>query len=559
MKCFKKKIGPPVSLILLFYLFKLGSVWPKNSETVVSGENLDNKPPLVKISCKSSQGFAPLEVEFSSQETVDPDGKIISYLWTFGDGEESNQPNPKHTYREAATYFARFGVMDDKNAVVVSEPIKIVVKDNSLPGINKKRLLEFQHKQLKFVYKENFRLKDMYHSGPYVKDEVDVAGTGFALAGLCIAAEHGLIPKEKAEEFAFNTILRCLQLQGDSRTSFGGFLYHFYLWDETGAQFYHKKDVEISTIDTALLLAGIITAGEYFGGKVKEKAEEFYSGINWKKFFDFSKRQFHMAYRKGSFFGYWDYYTDEILLISLFAAGAPDPDFRVFPEDAFSGWRANLGRYNLGDEYVYSWFGSLFTYLYAHMFFDFKNLGKDKFYNIDWWENSRRAAQADIDYCRDNSYPENIWGLSACWSRVKPGWDEWEYRPAVGGGLSGEGICFDNKKNGVWPIAAHAAISTLPFFDCNGDFKDSPAFLAWNFMEKNIYNHEGFIIESLDANTLDKEGRPSSNSAFTVGMDILTPAIMLENTFSGFVWKYFMQNRRIRSVCKMVFLSPVLN
>ncbi len=559
MKHFQKKIALPASLILLSCLFKLGNVCPQNFETAVPGENLNNEPPLVKIFCKSSEGFAPLEVEFSSEGTIDPDGKILSRLWTFGDGEESNQPNPRHIYKKAATYFVRFGIMDDKNTMVVSEPLKIIVKDNSLPGINKKRLLDFQYKQLKFAYKENFRLKDMYRSGPYVKNEIDVAGTGFALAGLCISAEHGLIPKEKAEEFALATILRCLQLQGDSQTSFEGFLYHFYCWDHANERFFHKSDVEISTIDTALLLAGVITAGEYFGGRVKEKAEEFYSGINWKKFFDFSRRKFHMAYKKVNFFGYWDYYTDEILLISLFSAGAPNPDFRVFPEDAFSGWRVNKGRYNLGNEYVYSWFGSLFTYLYAHMFFDFKNLGRERFSNIDWWENSRRAAQADIDYCRDNSYAENVWGLSACWSQVKPRWDEWEYRFAVGGGLSGEGIRFDNKKNGVWPIASHAAISALPFFNCDGDFKDNPAFLTWDFMEKNMYNHEGFIIESLDANTLDKEGRPFSNSAFTVGMDILTPAIMIENAFSGFVWKYFMQNRRIRNACEMVFLSPVLN
>lgn len=443
-------------------------------------------------------------------------------------------------------------VTDDRGGETVSPPLQIIVK-NIPSDINKRRLLEFQNKQLKFVYQDYFRIKDMSRSGPYVKGEIDIAATGFALAGLCVAAEHGLVSREKAQELALATIMRCMELQRDPRTSFAGFLYHFYLWDQAEGKFSHKDDVEISTIDTALLLAGLITAGEYFGGVICSRAEEFYSNINWKEFFDSSHRQFRMAWKNKKFFGYWDYYTDEILLISLFAIGAPNPEFRIFPEDAFSGFRVNFGRYNLGDEYIYSWWGSLFTYLYAHLFFDFKKLGPDKFYGVDWWENSRRAIEADINFCRDEGYPAYVWGLSACWSRRKAGWDEMEYRYMVGGGLSGEGLRFENKKNNVWPIAVHAAISALPFFNLENDFKDNHAFLAWDFMEKNIYNHEGFIIESLDANSLDDEGRPRQNSNYTVGMDILTPALMLENAFSGLIWEYFMRNQYVQNACRLVF------
>jgi hypothetical protein len=433
------------------------------------------------------------------------------------------------------------------------------VSQNNLPPVvrisetNKKRLIEFQKKQLRFVYQDGFRLKDMYRSGPYVRGEIDIAGTGFALAGLCVAAERGLISREKAAEFAYLTIMRALELQRSSRTSYAGFLYHFYLWDQRENRFYHKEDVEVSTIDTALLLAGIITAGEYFGGGLRDKAEEFYSQINWKEFFDGRRRQFHMAYRDGRFFGWWDYYTDEILLISLLAIGAPNPDFRVFPEDAFSSFQINFGRYNLGSEYVYSWWGSLFTYIYAHIFFDFERLGPDKFSRVDWWENSRRAIEADIAFCRDHGYPEYVWGLSACWSRKKPNWDEWEYRSAVGGGLSGEGLRYDNQKNGVWPIAPFITIATLPFFDLENDFKNNPAFLAWDFMERNIYNHEGFVVESLDAHSLDAQGRPRQNSNYIVGMDILTAALMIENALSGLIWEHFMRNQYVQRACELVF------
>ncbi|MFN7170817.1 MAG: glucoamylase family protein, partial [Candidatus Omnitrophota bacterium] len=475
--------------ILLFYLlFSFLS-------TKVGGEEVFY-PTIVKISCQPCTGNAPLEVQFFSEGTYDPDGEIVSYYWTFGDGTHSEEKNPKHIYRDHAVYFVQLMVTDNQGKSTVSSPIEIEVKAIE-ENFHKKRLLEFQKKQLKFVYQEQFRLKDLYRSGPYVRGEVDIAGTGFALAGLCIAVEQGLISFEKGRDFALATIMRCLELQNDPQTSFSGFLYHFYLWDQERERFYHKPEVEVSTIDTALLLAGMLTAGEYFGGVVRDKAEEFYSQINWKEFFESSRRQFRMAWKNGNFFGGWDFYSDEILLIALLAIGSPNPDYRIFPEDAFSGFRVNLGSYNGGEKYVYSWWGSLFTYIYAHIFFDFKKLGPDKFYDIDWWENTRRAIMADIRYCRDEGYPENVWGLSACWSRTRPGWDEWEYRSDVGGGVSGDGFRYGNKKNGVWPVAPFITISCLPFFSLENDFKNNPAFIAWDFMEKNIYNHEGFVIASL--------------------------------------------------------------
>ncbi|MGE4356962.1 MAG: glucoamylase family protein [Candidatus Omnitrophota bacterium] len=529
------------SLILFFF----GSI------SILADEK--NLPPVVKITYHPKEGISPLEVEFSSEGTYDPDGEVVSYYWTFGDGAHSEEKNPKHIFKyPPAEYFVQLMVKDNAGLIAVSSPLIIKVKAIE-EGVNKKRVIEFQRKQLKFVYKEHFRLKDLYRSGPYVRGEVDIAGTGFALAGLCVAVEHGLISKEKAQEFALATIMRCLELQSDPQTSFLGFLYHFYLWDQAKEKFYHKPDVEVSTIDTALLLAGMITAGEYFGGTVREKAEEFYSRINWKGFFEPARRQFHMAWRNGKFFGWWDFYTDEIILIALLAVGSPNPDYRVFPESAFSGFRVNIGRYNLGEKYVYSWWGSLFTYLYAHIFFDFKKLGPDKFYKIDWWENTRRAIEADINYCRDEGYPENVWGLTACWSRSHPKWDEWEYRSDVGGGISGEGLRYGNKKNGVWPIAPFITIACLPFFSLEDDLRNNPAFLAWDFMERNIYNHEGFVVESLDANFLDKEGKPQQNCNFIVGMDILTPALMIENAFSGLIWKYFMRNRNIQNALRLVF------
>jgi len=82
---------------------------------------------------------------------------------------------------------------------------------------------------------------------------------------------------------------------------------------------------EISTVDTAILVAGAITAGEYLGGDVKAKAEQLYERVEWDKFLEEDKgpwfNNFSMGWspERGFLESYWDYYTDEVILISLMA------------------------------------------------------------------------------------------------------------------------------------------------------------------------------------------------------------------------------------------------
>lgn len=411
-------------------------------------------------------------------------------------------------------------------------------------------LVRFHEHQLNYAYQDFFRIYDLYRSSTFVH-EVDIAATGFALAGLCIATERKLIDYDEAQEKALATIKRVLELQKSEKTSKFGFLYHFYIWNDGKDKFHPTRGAEISTIDTALLLAGIITAGEYFGGEVREKAEKVYANINWRAFYDSRLGRFHMAYKNNGFYGAWDFYTDEILLIAILAIGSPNEHYRVSPDEAMTGWRVSIGSYIPGEEYVYSWYGALFTYLYAHMFIDFRRLGRDRFHNIDWWYNSVYAIRADIAWCRNNGYPENVWGLTAAWSKESPNSNRMEYRWRIGGGLYGASDRFDNKRNGIWPVSTYAAASTIPFFDV--PLKDNPGFKALKFMYPNMTDRTGLLIQSLDANNLDEDGRPKVNSNWMVGMDILTPPIMIENYLSGLVWNTFMRNENIKFALDSIF------
>ena len=106
----------------------------------------------------------------------------------------------------------------------------------------------------------------------------------------------------------------------------------------------------------------------------------------------------------------WDWYTDETLLIVLLGQSSPVSSHRLPPE-SMTNWNRPQGRYRQGEPFVYSRFpGTLFTYMFAHCFYDFKAMGPDSL-GIDWFENTRRAVLANRDWCRDhaNEYAR-LWG-----------------------------------------------------------------------------------------------------------------------------------------------------
>lgn len=75
-----------------------------------------NKAPSVMISASALSGIAPLPVVFSSAGSADPDGSIVSYAWTFGDGTTSTAASPSKTYMSAGNYTATLTVTDNAGA-----------------------------------------------------------------------------------------------------------------------------------------------------------------------------------------------------------------------------------------------------------------------------------------------------------------------------------------------------------------------------------------------------------------------------------------------------------
>jgi len=232
-----------------------------------------------------------------------------------------------------------------------------------------------------------------------------IASVGYGLTAYILGVEKGYITREQACEVVDGALDTLLALDREH-----GFYFHF-LDMETGRRAWSS---EVSTIDTSILLMGVLTAGQYCGGEVWEKADEIYAGVDWPWFLDANRNMFYMAYRPGEgYSGHWDFYAEQLIMYVL-AAGSPSHP--IDPSVYYSFTRHNAG-YGEGRPFIHSWFGSLFTYQFSHAWIDFRGLTDTQ--GVNWFDNSVRASQAHYDFAVDHDADfiglgPLAWGLTAC-------------------------------------------------------------------------------------------------------------------------------------------------
>lgn len=286
-------------------------------------------------------------------------------------------------------------------------------------------------------------VRDRYPGSPGISS---IAAVGFALSAYPIGVEKGYLTREQGAERASRTLDTLLGMEREH-----GFFYHF-VDMETGKRAWNS---EVSSIDTAILMMGVLTAGEYFGGDVRDKAERLYADVNWPAFVDERREMFYMAYRpEKGFEGHWDFYAEQLMLYVL-AAGSP-----TYPTDdrLYYGFTRHVASYGDGKPFIHSWFGSLFTYQFSHAWLDFRGYRDRE--GVDWFENSVHAARAHYDFAvnlqeKYETLGPLAWGLSACDGPKG-------YNGLYGAPPSG----YDNKAHlvddTVPPYAAIASIVFLP-------------------------------------------------------------------------------------------------
>lgn len=358
-----------------------------------------------------------------------------------------------------------------------------------------------------FLYFQTFADPEtgLIHDSSSLSSPASIAATGFALAIYGIAQTHGWMGYREAYQ-ATDKILRTLEKAGQKN----GFYYHF-LDANTGRRVWGS---EASSIDTALLMAGVLLAGEYFKGTdIKVRAAALYNRVDWEWMLNGSKMLSHGWKPENGFLpNYWDMYSEHLILQALALGSSTHP----IPADAWNGWDRLEDEYN-GRKIVYSFSGSLFTYQFSHAFIDLRKLN-DR--GINYFENSKQATLANKEFCFDNqaefpSYSENVWGLSA--SLGPSGYKAYGAKPGVA------------EHDGT--IAPYAIASSLVFTP--RESLDALTYIYHNH-QNLAYGPYGFK----DAFNLDRNWAASEYLGIDQGILIL----MIENFLNdGAIWKRFMQ------------------
>jgi len=364
-------------------------------------------------------------------------------------------------------------------------------------------------------------IRDRFPGSPGISS---IAAVGFALSAYPIGVEKGYITYEQARERTDKTLDTLL---GMERTE--GYFYHF-VDMQTGKRAWNS---EISSIDTAILMMGVLTAGDYFGGDVQTKADQLYRDVNWNWFVDDSRNMFYMAYRpEKGFEGHWDFYAEQLMLYVL-AAGSP-----TYPTDdrLYYGFTRHLVAYGEGEPFIHSWFGSLFTYQFSHAWLDFRNTADRE--GVNWFENSVHAARAHYDFAvhMDEKYATlgpSAWGLSACDGPNG-------YNGLYGAPPSG----YDNRAHSVDdtipPYAAIASILFLPE-------ESAQAMLNYYSIEP-LKGQYGFQ----DAYNLTKNWY----AADVIGIDKGISLLMLANYQNDLVYAITLKNEHLRNGRERLGIVP---
>jgi hypothetical protein len=343
-----------------------------------------------------------------------------------------------------------------------------------------------------------------------------IAATGFGLSALCIADKRGYLSHAEVVERVRTT----LEWHLNKMPEVHGFFYHF-TDIETGKRF---GGCELSSIDTALLLCGVLTAHSYFSDpKIQSLAKQIYERVEWPWMLN-NGPTFSMGWKPESGFldSRWSKYC-ELMMIYLLAIGSPT--HAVSPDHWNNFTRPVIEykgmRYIGGDD-------PLFTHQYSQAWFDFR--GKRDAY-ANYFENSVTATKAHKAFCLSMPkwYSEDYWGITA--SDSEQGYTAWGGPPALGQ-IDGT----------VVPCAAAGSLPFLPA-DCIAVLRSLRS--KWG---AKAWGRYGFV----DA------FHPAGNwyNPDVLGIDQGIGVIMAENLRTGMVWDTFMRNPEAQHAMQLAGFHP---
>ncbi|MFL6215571.1 MAG: glucoamylase family protein [Blastocatellia bacterium] len=350
-----------------------------------------------------------------------------------------------------------------------------------------------------------------------------IASTGFGLTALCIAAERGWIDRARARERVATT----LRFFAERATHEHGWFYH---WMDAGTG-ERRWQSEVSSIDTALLLGGVLAARGYYqrDAEIKRLATLIYDRVDFRWMLAGHPTLLSHGWKPETGFldSRWRDYSEETIAY-LLAIGSPT---HSIPKEAWYAWRRDRVMY---ESYRYvAGAAPLFIHQFSHAWIDYRGRRDREPSSVNYFENSVTATRAHRLFCLKLAkefpgYSENIWGITA--SDSAKGYVAWGGPPR------------DSAIDGtVVPCAAAGSLMFTPDISL-------PALRAMK--EKygeRIYGRYGFA-DAFNPNT----GWVNPD---VIGIDVGITLLSAENLRTGNIWRWFMRNSEITRAMNLVGLQ----
>jgi hypothetical protein len=335
-----------------------------------------------------------------------------------------------------------------------------------------------------------------------------IAATGFGLTALAIGEKRGYVSHAQARD----RVLATLRFLWKKLPNHRGFFFHF-AHVETGER---QWESEISSIDTALLLCGILTCQRYFHHEeIRHLAYDIFNRVDWTWLSEDTSLLPHGWMPESGFLPYrWDGYSELMMMYLLGLGSYAHP----LPPETWNAWKRATFEFD-GVRYIGS-FAPLFVHQYSQAWFDFRGR-RDKY--TDYFQNSVLATQVHRQFCLElakqfPSYSEDLWGITA--SDSERGYVVWGGPPAIGP-IDGT-------------VVPSAAAGSLPFLprECLRVLRNMKDRYRDAWCRYGLVNAFNPLKKWYDTDV--------------VGIDTGITMLMAENLRSGFVWDTFMKNPEAR-------------
>ena len=426
------------------------------------------------------------------------------------------------------------------------------------PGTPRDLILDLQERSFRFFWDTSDPATGWAPDRWPTPSFSSIAAVGFALTAYPIGVANGWVTREQARARTLATLewfAAAPQGPGsDDASGHKGFFYHF-LGVTKGLRF---ARAELSTIDTALLIAGVLFAGTWFDdrsdpaeARIRTLADQLYAAIDWTWIVPrppFLSMGWHPE--KGFIPSDWNIYNEGMLMYLLAIASPTHP----LPSET---WGALTQRFDAawtdrwGEPYLH--YPPLFVHQYSHVWVDFRGIQdpfiKDK--GIDYFENSRRAVRNQRIYGITNpggwiGYDKDCWGWTAC---DGPG----DFTLGVRGRRR-EFFSYSERGPGTrddGTIAPTAAAGSIAF---EPELATTCLQTMHQRYGEGIYGKYGFL-DSFNPTLTDpkaplKHGQVVPGVGWVdkdyLGIDQGPIVAMIENQRTGLVWKTMQKNPHIR-------------